>query len=160
PEVRSGGEADRRSDVYQVGCILYELLTGRAPLFDVPGGPAAALEHDVPSLAPRIGPRLAAVVDRCLPRHPDAAVASGGELCQALERIQAPAPAAEVPDGNPYRGLLAFDAEHRALFFGRSAEIRAVIERLCTESFVLVTGDSGVGKSSLCRAGVLPRVGE
>ena len=63
-----------------------------------------------------------------------------------------------VPEGNPYRGLQAFEAEHRALFFGRGAEIRAVVERLRAEPFVLVAGDSGVGKSSLCRAGVLPLV--
>src|SRR5262249_11693707 len=36
----------------------------------------------------------------------------------------------------------------------------AVLDRLRADAFVLVTGDSGVGKSSLCRAGVLPQVAE
>jgi eukaryotic-like serine/threonine-protein kinase len=160
PEVRRGAPADRRSDVYQVGCILYELLTGRAPLFDVPGGTAGALDQDVPSLAPSIGARFAAVVDRCLRRDPDARFASGDELRDALERLAEPDPRGELPAGNPYRGLLAFDAAHRAVFFGRGAEIRAVLERLRADPFVLVTGDSGVGKSSLCRAGVLPGVAD
>lgn len=160
PEVRAGTAADRRSDVYQIGCILYELLTGRAPLFDIPGGVVGALDHDVPSLAPRIGARFAAVIDRCLRRDPDARFATGDELREALEQLAEPAPRGTLPEGNPYRGLLAFDAEHRAVFFGRGAEIRAVIERLRADPFVLVTGDSGVGKSSLCRAGVLPAVAD
>ena len=63
-----------------------------------------------------------------------------------------------VPGGNPYRGLHAFDADHRAVFFGRDSEIRGILERLATEPMVVVAGDSGVGKSSLCRAGVLPKI--
>lgn len=157
PEVRAGQVADRRSDVYQLGCILYELVTGRAPLLDTP--PAEA----TPSLARAVSDgvaRFAAVVDRCLAVDPQRRFASGDELREALERLAAPAFGAELPDGNPYRGLMAFDAEHRALFFGRGAEIRAVLERLRAEPFVVVAGDSGVGKSSLCRAGVVPHVSE
>jgi formylglycine-generating enzyme required for sulfatase activity len=65
-----------------------------------------------------------------------------------------------LPEGNPYRGLRPFEAEHRALFFGRDQEIRAVLERLRSDPRVVVAGDSGVGKSSLCRAGVLPLVND
>jgi formylglycine-generating enzyme required for sulfatase activity len=66
----------------------------------------------------------------------------------------------DVPAGNPYRGLRAFEAEHRGLFFGRRAEIQAVSERLRSGALVVVAGDSGVGKSSLCAAGVVPAVTE
>src|SRR6185436_2472584 len=65
---------------------------------------------------------------------------------------------AAPPGDNPYRGLLPFEASHRGVFFGRRLEINAVVARLRAESIVLVTGDSGVGKSSLCRAGVIPAV--
>jgi formylglycine-generating enzyme required for sulfatase activity len=63
-----------------------------------------------------------------------------------------------LPDGNPYPGLAHFDAEHRAVFYGRGADINAVIDRLRGEAVVAVAGDSGIGKSSLCRAGVIPAI--
>src|SRR5262249_52277855 len=53
-------------------------------------------------------------------------------------------------------GLSAFESEHGSLFFGRRGEIRELVHRVRSEAFVVVGGDSGTGKSSLCRAGVLP----
>jgi formylglycine-generating enzyme required for sulfatase activity/predicted Ser/Thr protein kinase len=174
PETRAGEPADRRSDVYQIGCILYELVTGRAPLLDILDRQAVTAtvqasqrdrpgELDASSVGDRIGTsgaagRFAAVVDRCLRRDPQQRFASGDELREALERLAAPVVGGDLPEGNPYRGLVAFDAEHRALFFGRGPDIRAVIEQLRERAFVLVAGDSGVGKSSLVRAGVLPHI--
>ena len=95
----------------------------------------------MPSLAGQIdtsgGARFALVVDRCLRRDAQQRFGSGDEL-RVVEQLAAPARlGGELPEGNPYRGLVAFEAEHRALF-GRDADIRAVVERLRAESFVLV----------------------
>lgn len=162
PELWRGEPATRASDVYSVGVFLYELASGRAPHAEV--APAAlesaAQEREVPplqSVAPACDLRLGAVIDRCLRRDPAARPQSGDELREALEALVVAARAA-VPAGNPYRGLAAFDSEHQALFFGRDAEARAIVDRLRAEPLIVVTGDSGVGKSSLCRAGVLPRL--
>jgi hypothetical protein len=57
---------------------------------------------------------------------------------------------------NPFRGLLPFEEEHAALFFGRDREIRDVAARLESRRLLAVTGVSGSGKSSLVRAGVIP----
>jgi tetratricopeptide (TPR) repeat protein len=71
--------------------------------------------------------------------------------------------------GSPYPGLEAFDESRRRVFFGRSLVIEQAIQRLreveapATERgspFLLLIGASGSGKSSLLRAGLLPRVAQ
>jgi WD40 repeat protein len=64
----------------------------------------------------------------------------------------------------PYPGLLAFQEEDAALYFGRDDDIRRLIERLNARraqggaKLIALLGASGSGKSSLLRAGVIPRL--
>lgn len=66
----------------------------------------------------------------------------------------------------PYRGLLAFEAEHARFFFGRDAEVSEVIDDLLRLSvagrprFLVVAGASGTGKSSVVLAGAVPRLAQ
>ncbi|MCZ6856285.1 MAG: hypothetical protein O7G86_20405, partial [Gammaproteobacteria bacterium] len=62
---------------------------------------------------------------------------------------------------SPFRGLEVFDTRHAPIFFGRTQAISEVIHALRKQAaegraFVAVLGMSGVGKSSLVRAGVVP----
>jgi ankyrin repeat protein len=57
---------------------------------------------------------------------------------------------------NPYPGLRAFSFDEWPVFFGRETMIQDVIRRMSNRHVVAVHGDSGSGKSSLIRAGVLP----
>jgi serine/threonine protein kinase/formylglycine-generating enzyme required for sulfatase activity len=161
PERWRGVAATAASDLYALGALLFELASGTRP-HDGPNLPVLELRvmsSDAPpvaSLAAGIDSDLAVVIDRCLEREPADRFESADALCQALEAIVARSRPAPMPEGNPYRGLFAFQAEHRAVFFGREEETRALLDRLRTDAFVLVAGDSGVGKSSLCRAGVVP----
>jgi serine/threonine protein kinase/formylglycine-generating enzyme required for sulfatase activity len=163
PEIWARQMASFRSDVYSFGALLYSLCAGRPPH---PERDPIKLRQNVLTrdaeplhqVAPQIDPQLCAIIDRCLERLPAERYASGSELRSALVTLLPEARDAKVPAGNPYRGLAAFQAQHQNLYFGRDSEIRMVLERLSREAFVLVAGDSGVGKSSLCRAGVLPRV--
>ena len=64
---------------------------------------------------------------------------------------------------SPYPGLLAFEEKLAPVFFGRDQDIEAVCERasslaLQAPAFLLLLGASGYGKSSLLRAGVVPRL--
>ncbi len=172
PEVLRGEPATRRSDVYSLGMLIYELCAGQPPGLEgsgdshLTGRGGDDVRPDPPPISiavPGIDPGLAAIVDRCLRQDPGLRFASGDDLRDALERLErfeslAPEAWTVLAGDNPYRGLAAFQAEHSSLFFGRGAEVRAVLDRVRTSPLLVVAGDSGVGKSSLCRAGVLPLV--
>jgi serine/threonine protein kinase/formylglycine-generating enzyme required for sulfatase activity len=162
PELWTGEPATCRSDIYSLGALLFELCAGKPPPARMRGGQVTAVIK-IPPLAETVkdvDPRFGAIVDRCLLRAPAERFASAEELRDALEQLLSSPLAASIPEGNPYRGLSPFEAEHRAFFFGRGPEIRAIVERLRADPLVVVAGDSGVGKSSLCRAGVLPLIEE
>ncbi|MCR9078856.1 MAG: hypothetical protein NXH78_07135 [Hyphomonadaceae bacterium] len=58
----------------------------------------------------------------------------------------------------PYPGIRPFKKSEWPIFFGRNRMIDAVMEKLATSQFVLLHGTSGCGKSSLVKAGLLPRL--
>jgi transcriptional regulator with XRE-family HTH domain/DNA-binding beta-propeller fold protein YncE len=72
-----------------------------------------------------------------------------------------PAPGPAWPDG-PYLGLVPFEERDAQLFYGRDELtdrlVRRLAERLGGAGILLVAGESGSGKSSLLRAGLLPRL--
>jgi serine/threonine protein kinase/formylglycine-generating enzyme required for sulfatase activity len=165
PEVWLGEPATCASDVYSLGALLYALCVGHPPH-------VATTEHELRALVTTqdalalsqvvagVDTKFASVVDRCLSRSPATRFATGNDVRAALAVIGTGKEPSTVLEGNPYRGLRAFQAEHRNVFFGRDSEIRDILERLDADPMVLVAGDSGVGKSSLCRAGVLPRLAD
>ena len=67
----------------------------------------------------------------------------------------APAPATVSTDC-PYKGLAPYDVGDGGTFFGRSAEVDQLLNRLRDAKLVVVAGPSGGGKSSLVRAGLVP----
>ncbi|WPP33175.1 WD40 repeat domain-containing protein [Streptomyces sp. CL7] len=81
-------------------------------------------------------------------------------------RLENPAPApSEWPrDRIPYPGLDAFGEDEAAVYFGREAQAAELTRRLHASAtrpadrFLMLTGASGSGKSSLVRAGVMPRL--
>ncbi|MBG0831741.1 PD40 domain-containing protein [Planomonospora sp. ID67723] len=74
------------------------------------------------------------------------------------EEVGAPAPADDGQDEQaPYVGLAAYQPEDAARFHGRESLIDDLMARLGRRRLLAVCGASGAGKSSLLRAGLLPR---
>ena len=174
PEAWRGEPATAQSDIYSLGVVLYELAAARPPFGSASADELArrVLGEDPPPLAeaaPWVPATFAVVVDRCIRRDPAArfpsATALRGELeavqtRRALEAVDRLRARGERPAGNPYRGAAPYGPGDQALFFGRRAELEALVDRVQRTPFVLVTGDAGVGKTSVCAAGLLPLVRE
>ncbi len=92
PEQLQGRPADQRSDVFSLGVVIFEMVTGRHPF---PGDTsaqiqAAILREDAPSLSqvvPRVPPMLEHLVARCLEKRPEDRFRSARELLFALEEL-------------------------------------------------------------------------
>ena len=95
PEQARGKEVDGRSDLYSLGVVLYEMLTGRVP-FDAADTLAVAYSHvndPVPQLPPALA-ELQPVMDRLLAKSPEDRYGSAVELADLLASDSLPWPSA------------------------------------------------------------------
>jgi CheY-like chemotaxis protein/predicted Ser/Thr protein kinase len=94
PELMLGGEADARSDLFSVGAVLYECLTGRPPfdassVMEVVDRVLAGAHEPIRTRAPATPAALVALIERLLKRQPQDRVSSARELVDQLERLGA-----------------------------------------------------------------------
>ncbi len=111
PEQAQGEIVNPAADVYALGIVMYEMLTGRTP-FDGDTPVAVAMQHiqDAPippsQLNPNIPPALEEIVLRCLEKIPEMRYRDGSTLARALELLGeeetgAPLPTSVTPGGLP-----------------------------------------------------------
>jgi hypothetical protein len=121
----------------------------------------------VPVLLPGAPPKVEIELPAFLGRYPcvnlrKLSAERVKELVDDLQGRQSARSRRRVIGECPYRGLEAFEEEHARFFFGRDKEVERLLERLRqadqARRFLLVTGASGTGKSSLLRAGLVPAV--
>ncbi|NUO50805.1 MAG: serine/threonine-protein kinase PknK, partial [Polyangiaceae bacterium] len=157
---RSNRTVDSRSDLYSLGVLFFQMLTGRLPFTatDPLGWIHAHVARPPPAaheVAPQVPPLLSAIVTRLMAKTPEARYQSARGLRHDLERVRdalaaghlAPFPLGEV------------DVSDRLKIpqnlYGREAELerlRQVLERMSATgepALALVSGYPGIGKSSL-----------
>jgi hypothetical protein len=94
PEQVRGGEIDSRADVYALGCVVYEMLTGRIP-YPRDSDPAKLWAHvsDPPALPrterPELAPAFDDVIARATAKNPEERYATAGELARAVDQAVA-----------------------------------------------------------------------
>jgi serine/threonine protein kinase len=104
PEQLQGWEVDARSDLYSMGCCLYEMLTGSPPFTGAdPVSTAYRHVHERPTplreLDPLLPAALAAVTGRALEKDPARRYQSAAEMAGDLTRVLAGEPAAAADPG-------------------------------------------------------------
>ena len=116
PEQVAGRPLDERSDIFSLGCVLYEMWTGRAPFT---GADVSQLMHNIASATPVAPSRLAAlppiadlIATRALAKDPAARYQKAPELAADLRSVTVelpkipamptpPGPARPAPPGSP-----------------------------------------------------------
>ncbi len=136
PEELDGGPADGRSDLWALGLVLHEMLTGEHPfaaedrkavMDRIRGGrPASARDA-----RPELPPSLDAVLRQTLARDPEARIQTGRELARRLRAAVEPAPAvADILRGAGRRPFLWGGGAVLALFFAAGMAVAWQAPRL------------------------------
>ncbi len=117
PEQIKGVSDDSRIDIYALGCIAYELLTGESPFQGRPMSVLQAHISDIPvspssrCLEARIPPELDEIVLKCLEKNPDDRYQSCAALAEALSEVHFEADAGLSSRGMSQGALLGFETE-------------------------------------------------
>ena len=101
PEQALGQEVDRRSDLFSLGAVIYEMATGRAPFEgSAPGAIINAIINKTPTpvaqLVPDLPAELGGILDRCLEKDPELRYPSARGLAADLKRLRRDSSAAAV----------------------------------------------------------------
>jgi len=155
PEQALGRQPDARSDLYSLGCVTYEMVTGRAPFLG--DDPVAIISQHINTAPvapswhnPEVPRALESMVLRLLAKDPNERPESAAAIPQALQAIVATAstttPVAAESDVNPLDRLAA------GIFVGREKEmdeLRAGLEDSLSGRgrLMMLVGEPGIGKT-------------
>jgi WD40 repeat protein/serine/threonine protein kinase len=171
PEQLQSQPPTTQSDVYSMGVVLYELLTGKHPfgagsvselIFKQLTDPLPLLSSSHLSLPDAVDD----VIQRATAKDPTMRYPSMLAMADAFrDAIGIQRTTMEMQQiftgqdiDNPYKGLRSFTEADAADFFGRDALVDRLLHRLreAEANFLALVGPSGSGKSSVLRAGLLP----
>jgi adenylate cyclase len=157
PEQIRGKAADRRSDIFTFGILLYQLLSGTNPfvrtgvdatLAAILGEPADDLHHRVPAIPAKVG----AMVARMLAKNPAARYQSFADVRTDLRRCAIDSLASAAPVAAVVIDPLPGDVS--ASLIGRDAERAQLLQSIGQAisgrgTLVVLNGEAGIGKTRL-----------
>jgi tetratricopeptide (TPR) repeat protein len=157
PEQAMGGKVTAKVDLYSLGAMLYEMVTGRPPFVGDDSIAIIGQHINTPPVSPTwhradLPPALETLILQLLEKDPDKRPESAAVVLQALEAIEAgkaakiEEPGQEVPAENPL---------YRRVFVGREPELKQLQSAFDGAisgqgALMMVTGEPGIGKTSLC----------
>ena len=162
PEQAMGGEVMPRSDLYSLGAMLYEMVTGRPPFV---GDESVAIITQHLNTAPvvpswhnaAVPPALEALILRLLEKDPAKRPGAASEVREALEAVQPSALSAITvrPDAEVFATATPENPMYGRSFVGRETELRQLQNAYDAAvsgrgSLAMVVGEPGIGKTSLC----------
>ncbi len=142
PEQAAGKRVRPGSDLYSLGVVLYELVSGRLPFES--NGVALLVDHlqgtpeDLASLVPDAPPALCELVMRLLAKNPEARPRSASDLLRELDELAAP-PRLEMEPTRPSDPPPIANPHYRAP--SRGARISLVAAALCLSLMALGSGE-------------------
>jgi ABC-type transport system substrate-binding protein len=158
PEQASGRPVDTRSDIYSLGTVLYECVTGDVPFAGDMQAMLYRVVHEIPQPARERGAPIDEELDRiilsCLAKDPADRPAKPGDLVAALRRHRGGLRDSERDKSVLMTRSIVLPRVALAPFVGRKEESRELQQRLNAAvagecQFVMVSGEAGVGKTRL-----------
>ncbi len=167
PENALGRESDARSDLYSLGCVLYEMLTGSPP-FRTDDSLKLIYSHinDAPVSPSRINPKISApleqIVVRLLAKGPNDRFQSASDLLRALEEVRqtvernGTSQTSRISQVEEMASMQIHTSESRKVLslIDRESEMDALkkfVDRTLRGegSLLLISGEAGIGKTRL-----------
>ena len=131
PEQAAGNAADERTDVYGLGAILFEILTGRPPhggdnVMEVLREIVEGESPGTKSINPMVPKGLDAVCAKAMSKRPEDRYASAREVVEDLERWLGDEAVSALPD-SPVRGLARWVRRHQGLAYTATLALLVVV---------------------------------